>query len=279
MNRTGNFLMRLFLIVIFSTLSHISWTQEMETLNLLIQENKVIQGTTSSDLPPKKFTQENIVIESQIIDKIKKTEEEVENMRKNIEIPSLTELPSEELKKKLDEYGEKIKFLKTFGIPIKPEDYLNHETDFYFKGKYELALKACDRTIEIKPDYANAWFNKSVALNNLGRYDEALKACDKAIELKPDYVEALGNKGVALGNLGHYDEALKSYDKVIEIQPDDAKAWWNKACAYSLKGDKKEAFKDLSKAISLDPKYKDIVKKDEGFKNLWDDEDFKKIVN
>ena len=42
------------------------------------------------------------------------------------------------------------------------------------------------------------WCNKGIALFNLGRYEEALKAYDKAIELKPDLVELWNNKGNAL---------------------------------------------------------------------------------
>ena len=56
-------------------------------------------------------------------------------------------------------------------------------------------------------------------------------------------------------------------------------AWYNKACAYSLKGDKQNALKNLSKAIALDAKYKEDAKSDANFKNLWDDEDFKRIVS
>ena len=63
------------------------------------------------------------------------------------------------------------------------------------------------------------------------------------------------------------------------MKPDLAEAWYNKAWSYSLKGDKENALKNLSKAIDLDAKYKEMAKRDEDFKNLWDDEDFKRIVS
>ncbi|NQE52135.1 Photosystem I assembly protein Ycf3, partial [ANME-1 cluster archaeon GoMg3.2] len=121
--------------------------------------------------------------------------------------------------------------------------------------------------------------NRGVALDDLGRYEEALKAIDKAIVLKPDYAEAWNNRGVALDDLGRYEEALKAFDKAIELKPDDASPWYNKACAYSLKGDKENALKHLSKVIALDAKSKEEAKSDADFKNLWDDEDFKRIVS
>ena len=181
-----------------------------------------------------------------IIDSLKKAEEEIDTFRERAKhFPSLSEPFSEDQKKILDEYGKKIEFLEAFGVPLKPEDYLNRGTDFYQREEYELALKVFDKATELKPDYAGAWNSRGVALGKLGRYEEALDACDKAIELKPDY----------------------------------ANAWYNKACAYSLIGDKENALKNLSKAIDLDAKSKEKAKSEEDFKNLWDDEDFKRIVS
>lgn len=227
-------------------------------------------------------------------------------------LPPLTEKPSEEIIGKLDELSHKLEILEALGVSLKPEDYLNRGFDLYNKGKYKLALEAFDKAIELKPDYAEAWNNKGWALSALGRNEEALKAYDKAIELKPDFALAWSNKGVRLGKLSRYEEALKAYDKAIELKPDDATAWsnkgaalvslnrhnealkafdkaielkldfadtwFNRACAYSLKKDKENTLKNLSKAIQLDITYKEKAKKDEDFKNLREDEDFKKIV-
>jgi hypothetical protein len=50
------------------------------------------------------------------------------------------------------------------------------------------------------------------------------------------------------------------------------------ACYYSLQNKKVKALENLKKAIELNSKYKEKAKKDEDFKNLWQDEDFKKLV-
>jgi len=215
-----------------------------------------------------------------ILEGLKKAEEEIDTFRERAKhLPSLSEPFSEDQKRLLDEYGKKIEFLEAFGVPLKPEDYLSRGNDFYQSNEYKLALKAYDKAIELKPDYTVAWHNRGFILGKLGRHEEALKAFDKAIELKPDYAEAWNNRGVALGKLGRHEEALKAHDKAIELKPDDTVAGYNKACAYSLKGDKENALKNLSKAIDLDAKYKEKARSDEDFKNLWDDEDFKRIVS
>ena len=160
-----------------------------------------------------------------------------------------------------------------------PATYYLELGNIYFRVfKYNKALESYNKAIELKPDYADAWFGKGVTLWELGRYEEELKAFDKSIELKPDDDSAWYNKGVALGKLGRYEEELKAYDKAIELKPDDDSAWYNKACYYSLRGDKENALKNLLKAIELDAKFKEEAKKDEDFKNLWDDEDFKKVI-
>jgi tetratricopeptide (TPR) repeat protein len=222
-----------------------------------------------------------------IIERLKKAEKDAENKLNTFreltkDLPSPSETFSEDQKKILDEYGKKTEIFEAFGVPLKFEDYLNRGTDFYQKGEYELALKGYDKAIELKPDDANARNNRGVALDELGRYDEALKAFDKAIELQSDYANAWNNRGVVLGSKSkprRYDEALEAYKKASELEPDFAEAWFNQACIYSLKGDKKNALKHLSKAIDLDAKYKEKAKTDDDFKNLWDDEDFKRIVS
>ena len=237
---------------------------------LELNQWRKLRKNTESDLEKAKPT----------IDRLKKAEEEIDTFRERAKhLPSLSEPFSEDQKRLLDEYGRKIEFLEAFGVPLKSEDYFSYGDYHYRRGEYELALKAMDKAIELKPDFADAWNNRGVALDKLGRHEEALEAFDKAIELKPDYSDAWNNRGVTLGKLGRHEEALKAYDKAIELKPDFASAWYNKACSYSLKGDKENALKNLSKAIDLDAKYKEMAKRDEDFKNLWDDEDFKRIVS
>ena len=51
------------------------------------------------------------------------------------------------------------------------------------------------------PDHADAWSNKGVALAKLGRYDEALVALDKALEINPDDADALQLKNQLLSEI------------------------------------------------------------------------------
>ena len=179
---------------------------------------------------------------------------------------------------KIDAIDKKIgNLVKQYKVKLHPAYYFELGNVYDGLSKYKKAIESFNKAIKIEPDHADAWFNKGVALGELGRYDEALKAFNKAIKIEPDHY-AWVNKGVALGKLGRYDEVLKAFNKAIKIKPDHD-AWYNKACAYSLKRDKENALKSLSKSIKLNPEFKKEVKRDEDFKEFWDDEDFKKILS
>ena len=53
----------------------------------------------------------------------------------------------------------------------------------------------------------------------MGRYEEAIAAYAKAIEINPQLAEAWNNKGVVLGWSGRYEEAKEAFEKAHEIDP------------------------------------------------------------
>lgn len=72
---------------------------------------------------------------------------------------------------------------------------------------------------ESDPLNANSWNHKGKSLFKLGKYEEAIEAFDKAIEVNPRLAVAWMNKGVALNKLRRYNESLQAYNKAIEINP------------------------------------------------------------
>ena len=123
-----------------------------------------------------------------------------------------------------------------------------------------------------------SWNNQGIDLANSGKYNEAIKAFDKAIEIKPHDSKFWNNKGYALSKQNKYYEALKAYEKAIEINPQYSKAWYNRACIYSLINNKNLSILNLKKAIELGSSNKEKARKDDDFKGLWADEQFKALL-
>jgi tetratricopeptide (TPR) repeat protein len=59
---------------------------------------------------------------------------------------------------------------------------------------------------------ATDWFDKGHSYYNAGRYDDALAAYNKALELDPNDEYAWTSKGNTLKFLGRYQEALDAFN-------------------------------------------------------------------
>lgn len=170
----------------------------------------------------------------------------------------------EDLEKKYPD-NSAILFFKAFI----QEEYKHHDD----------ALKTNDKLISMMPGDAINWLMRGQILESMNRFDEAMSAYEKSISLDPKISDAWQIKAGLLAKTNRLDEAISSYTKAIELAPGQPVFLYNRGCAYCRKGDKTNALADLGKAISMDPQFKSYASKDEDFKSLWEDEDFKKIIS
>ena len=82
---------------------------------------------------------------------------------------------------------------------------------------YNLILADIDRTIELSPRNAMAWYNKGIILFEQGDYTSALAAYTKAIELQPDMGEAYYNRGYIYLKLGNRDRGIEDLSRAGEM--------------------------------------------------------------
>ena len=100
--------------------------------------------------------------------------------------------------------------------------------DLVIEGKYEEALEAFNKALEIDPVYTEAWNNKGMTLTGLGRYEEAIVCFNMSLAIDSRDVVTWNNKGSALRDLGRYEEAIECYDKALVIYLQFAPARNNK---------------------------------------------------
>jgi tetratricopeptide (TPR) repeat protein len=122
------------------------------------------------------------------------------------------------------------------------------------EDKFDEAIEAFNKAIEINPKDGYAISRKGFALVNLGRNEEALEAFNKAIEINPKDDYALSRKGLALVNLGRNEDALEAFNKALEINPKDGYAFSGKGLALVNLGRNEEAVDVFNKAIEINPK-------------------------
>jgi len=122
-------------------------------------------------------------------------------------------------------------------------------------GKYQEAIEAFDRVVEMDPSNSYAWNNKGYALNNLGRYEDGLQAFAKALVMDPNNIYAWNNKAWALNNLARYEDALLSSEKALEMDPNNVFGWGNKAIALLGLGNYEDGLIATNKVLELTVSY------------------------
>jgi len=179
------------------------------------------------------------------------------------------------------------------------------------KNRWAEAEEMYRKTIEINPNYANAYYNLGNLLaKDESRLKEAEESYRKAIESSPTYADTYNNLGALLYKQSKIDEAKKVFQTSVELdkshilsnlglaaiykkQGNQKKSekyaelvkdllkeddYYNSACLYSILDEKDESFKYLKLAIEKSSRYKSMAKTDLDFEWIRDDERFWEIV-
>lgn len=121
-------------------------------------------------------------------------------------------------------------------------------------GQNEAGEKYLKKAIEVKPDYADAYFN----LGNIHRcsfhLDDAESALRKALEIDPDHYKALAYLAPVLCKQKKWKEASELCDRAIELKPKFPEAYIAKGIIKLENGNTAEGLSLYQKALSIKPK-------------------------
>lgn len=148
----------------------------------------------------------------------------------------------------------------TLGLAPLPDrtnvsDLQDEYRDSVQRHRFDLALDIAERMISMDEQSANAWNNKSYALNELERHKEALDASDRAIALNPNVADAWNNNAWALVRLKRFEEALLAIERCIAISGAYGYMWNTKAEALLGLDRAEEALGATEQATSLAPEW------------------------
>jgi tetratricopeptide (TPR) repeat protein len=119
--------------------------------------------------------------------------------------------------------------------PLKEENY-QKGLDLAKAGKYEEAIMAFTKAIEVQPLDAYAWYNRAMAKNMIGEYETAIDDFTTCIGLSRSYEKVWYNRGLTKMHVGQYDGALFDLNQALQIQRNYPEANYYRAYIYELKG-------------------------------------------
>jgi tetratricopeptide (TPR) repeat protein len=118
------------------------------------------------------------------------------------------------------------------------------------RGEFERALEYYDEAIKIKPEFAEAEFQRGNALSSLKRLPEAETAFRRAIQLRGSWSLPYVNLGILLVRLDRNSDAEKALRQALKIDDQNGLALRVLADVRLRAGDAKEALELSSKATT-----------------------------
>jgi tetratricopeptide (TPR) repeat protein len=103
------------------------------------------------------------------------------------------------------------------------------------------------------PEDARAYLGLGIAYLNLLRYPEARQALERSLQLKPDLAEAEFQSGLLASQEGRRQDTLRHWQRAVELQPQHAQALFSLGTVYLEAGQLAEAETAFTRSLASDP--------------------------
>jgi tetratricopeptide (TPR) repeat protein len=113
------------------------------------------------------------------------------------------------------------------------------------------AIAEYNKAIELKPDFAEAYFSRGYAKKEKGDLGGAIVDYTKAIELKPDFARAYNNRGWCEFLKNDFDSAVNDANRAIQLNSTNRSFYDTRGWARYEKGDVVGALDDCNRAVGL----------------------------
>ena len=113
------------------------------------------------------------------------------------------------------------------------------------------------RAVALDPNFAGAWNNLGIVLQEVLKLDESRLCLERALALEPNNAETLNNLANTFKRLGLAAEAEKRWNAALALKPDYAEAYSNLANLLLDQGEYDRAETMARRAIELNPRLAD----------------------
>ena len=127
---------------------------------------------------------------------------------------------------------------------------------------YTNAIEHLNKSITLKPNLANSYYNRSMAHLNMGNIDEASDDIHIAISLNTKNSNYFNLRGMIASEKGWYQDSINDYTIAISLDEQNFNAYMNRGKAYIKTGYDKNnetsivaGIRDCERARELDPNF------------------------
>jgi len=122
------------------------------------------------------------------------------------------------------------------------------------KGNYSEAMKNLKKSLEINPEFVDAYNTLGALYYRMGLYPQSIEMFEKAAKLSPGFNErVLTNLAAVYAVVGRHKEAREIYQKIIKFTPWLDRAYYNLAVSFLATKNYEEAEKNLRIVLGLNP--------------------------
>jgi len=183
----------------------------------------------------------------------------------------------------LNTLGDYYQALKEFNRasdidPKNPWIYVNRGVSYNFLGNYQQGLLDEEKAISLDATISWAYIDRGWAYTGLGNFNQALADLNKAAQLDPNNPHVYHMRAWVYNGLGNKRQTLEDFDTSLNLAPNNSWTHWNIATYYALSGEKEKSISALGKAIRINGTLRKKAKTDKNFQSLWNDLDFRKLV-
>ena len=123
------------------------------------------------------------------------------------------------------------------------------------KSKKTGNFKMGDKVDAVTIDKSRFYLSRSMMEIDKGNYKKAIEYADKSIDLNPNYTEAYMLKGDMLASFGYFDKAYNQYEKANTVDSRIPQLHYNMGNCLIYMGKKDKALEQMGEAIAIDPNY------------------------
>ena len=87
------------------------------------------------------------------------------------------------------------------------------------QNKLQTAYDTFTKTIELDPNWAEAWNKRATVLYLMGKFELSQADIDKVLELEKRHFGALSGQGLVQTALKNYQKAIDSYIEAHKVHP------------------------------------------------------------